>query len=207
MATYPNFSLAFGDALFTPATTAYSGTTGTSVRGNISWYADASQWSGGMGSGPSFTTNYNLLLQQDTYINPGTRFVILNNLALGSSYQIQIWVNQVSGLNSTFTAGNTVTLNSAGGPNNLGEYVLGTFVADSSTESITYSSVGYGVLNAVQLRNIPALPPVFQNPGVPLGVIDTVGISFSYQIPASNNPTSYGATNLPPGLSVIPAPD
>src|SRR5947199_5981821 len=30
----------------------------------------------------------------------------------------------------------------------------------------------------------------------------TAGVAFSYQIAATNNPTSYNATGLPPGLSV-----
>jgi hypothetical protein len=33
----------------------------------------------------------------------------------------------------------------------------------------------------------------------------TVSFAYSYQITASNNPTSYGATSLPPGLTVDPA--
>jgi Domain of unknown function (DUF4082)/Bacterial Ig domain/Putative Ig domain len=36
----------------------------------------------------------------------------------------------------------------------------------------------------------------------PLTASGTVGVAFSYQITASNNPTSFNATGLPPGLSV-----
>ncbi|HWZ95946.1 MAG TPA: polysaccharide lyase family 7 protein [Opitutaceae bacterium] len=43
------------------------------------------------------------------------------------------------------------------------------------------------------------LPPVIKSPATASG---TVGAAFSYQIVASNSPTSYGATGLPAGLSV-----
>jgi len=44
----------------------------------------------------------------------------------------------------------------------------------------------------------------FPNPVMPLTAVGTNGVAFSYQIPATNNPTSFGATNLPLGLSVNP---
>src|SRR5213079_1356929 len=45
----------------------------------------------------------------------------------------------------------------------------------------------------------PPPPPVITSAGTATG---TVSVAFSYQIVASNCPTSYDATGLPPGLSV-----
>src|SRR4029434_3627969 len=42
-------------------------------------------------------------------------------------------------------------------------------------------------------------PPVITSPATATG---QVGVAFSYQITATNNPTSYNATGLPAGLSV-----
>jgi len=42
-------------------------------------------------------------------------------------------------------------------------------------------------------------PPAITSP---LTASGTVGVAFSYQITATNNPTSFTATGLPPGLSV-----
>lgn len=52
---------------------------------------------------------------------------------------------------------------------------------------------------AVPPPPLPSLPPVISSPATANG---TVGTAFSYQIAASNNPTSFDATGLPAGLSV-----
>jgi uncharacterized repeat protein (TIGR01451 family) len=49
------------------------------------------------------------------------------------------------------------------------------------------------------LRNLFLLPPIISSP---LAALATTGQSFTYQIVGSDGPTSYTATNLPPGLSV-----
>src|SRR5438045_1560790 len=46
---------------------------------------------------------------------------------------------------------------------------------------------------------IAAPKPVITSP---LTATGTVGVAFSYQITATNSPTSFGATGLPPGLTV-----
>ena len=59
-----------------------------------------------------------------------------------------------------------------------------------------------GQLGAFAYVNVsvnPAAGPVITSPG---SVSGTFGTSFNYGITASNSPTSYGASNLPPGLSV-----
>ena len=52
---------------------------------------------------------------------------------------------------------------------------------------------------ALKLVMTNPAPPVITSSGTASG---TVGSAFSYQITAANSPTSYGATNLPAGLSV-----
>jgi hypothetical protein len=59
-----------------------------------------------------------------------------------------------------------------------------------------------------QIQLTPTRPtPFFVNAGAPVISSDgtasgTVGVAFTYNITASNNPTSFGATGLPAGLSV-----
>src|SRR5947208_3415758 len=74
-------------------------------------------------------------------------------------------------------------------------------VATAGTVSVTVVNPGGsgGTSNAqtFTINNPP--PPVISSASTAIG---TVGIAFSYQIVASNCPTSYNATGLPSGLSV-----
>src|SRR5207248_1756351 len=74
-------------------------------------------------------------------------------------------------------------------------------VATAGTVSVTVVNPGGsgGTSNAqtFTINNPP--PPVISSAVTATG---TVGVAFSYQIVASNCPTSYNATGLPPGLSV-----
>lgn len=58
---------------------------------------------------------------------------------------------------------------------------------------------GTGVVNAMSLEEAQVLAPVVTST---TGASGTVGVPFSYQITASNNPVSFGAVGLPVGLSV-----
>ncbi len=55
----------------------------------------------------------------------------------------------------------------------------------------------------------PPPPPPPVDPNIPVVTADSVtaklGVAFSYQITATNTPTSFGASGLPSGLSVDPA--
>jgi hypothetical protein len=62
-----------------------------------------------------------------------------------------------------------------------------------------------GVLNGIQivpLPSLPTLPPIITSS---LIVTGTVGKSFSYQIKAEGNPTSYETSGLPEGLVLAPS--
>lgn len=68
------------------------------------------------------------------------------------------------------------------------------------TSSVTISATNSGGSgNATLSITIAPIPPVITSATTASG---TVGAAFSYQITASNAPTSFGATGLPAGLSV-----
>src|SRR6202522_4515655 len=70
----------------------------------------------------------------------------------------------------------------------------------SGTSTVTLSATnGGGTGNATLTLTIAAAAPVITSATTANG---TVGTAFSYQITATNTPTSYGATGLPTGLSV-----
>src|SRR5438067_1194781 len=73
-------------------------------------------------------------------------------------------------------------------------------VATVGTASVTVvnPAPGGGTSNSVTFTINPP-PPVITSATTASG---TVGVAFSYQITATNNPTSYNATGLPAGLSV-----
>src|SRR5437773_5944620 len=108
------------------------------------------------------------------------------------SYQITASNEPIISYNATvLPAGlsvNTSTGLISGTPTTAGTY--------SVTISATNSN-GTGTATLTLTINPP--PPVITSPGTATG---TVGVAFSYQITATNNPTSYGASGLPPGLTV-----
>ena len=70
----------------------------------------------------------------------------------------------------------------------------------AGTSTVTLSATnGGGTGNATLTLTIAAGAPVITSATTASG---TVGSAFSYQITATNSPTSYGATGLPAGLSV-----
>jgi len=70
----------------------------------------------------------------------------------------------------------------------------------AGTQSITATDTATASINGTQSGitvNLP--PPAITSPTTVTGVVNQ---PFSYTITAANNPTSFSATNLPPGLSV-----
>src|SRR5438067_2512929 len=108
------------------------------------------------------------------------------------SYQITASNGPIISYNATGLPGglsvNTSTGLISGTPTTAGTY--------SVTISATNSS---GTGSATLTLTIKPPPPVITSATTASG---TVGIAFSYQITATNNPTSYNATGLPSGLSV-----
>jgi len=82
----------------------------------------------------------------------------------------------------------------------------GSLTAPANAGVYTYSSSVVFPSNTWNAQNYwtDVLFSAAQAPAItsPLTTSGTVGVAFSYQITASNNPTSFNATGLPPGLSV-----
>lgn len=104
------------------------------------------------GVGPATTTNY--------------MYLTLNNLTIGTQYLFQSWANESRGRldyrNETITA-NTfggsqsgeLAYNVGGGDGGKGSFVIGTFTADATTQTMLYSSIEFAQINAFQVRAVP----------------------------------------------------
>ncbi len=116
----------------------------------------------GMGAGTGLSANYQTLLGGCVYGSTNLNSITLNNLKIGGQYTIQLWINdsRSNGANSsnTVTGGNSVNLdynnkNAVGG---VGQYALGTFIADYPNLTFYLQSHQSGQFNALQLRSLPA---------------------------------------------------
>lgn len=91
---------------------------------------------------------------------PATLTLTLNGLTLGQQYLFQTWTNDSRSFGAnrsgSITAGNSVILdyNNTDASGGLGQFVIGTFIADATSQVITYES-NNSMINAVQLRAIP----------------------------------------------------
>ena len=153
--------------LFNPFVTDGSNTTFTS--GNFT-LASAAAVSGGSGFGSpqnpfnSLSTAYKTLLASAASTT-GTLNLTIGGLTLGQNYLVQLWVNYsdltspatetISAVNSTILQYNTTS--TVGG---VGQFVTGTFTANSSTELINLDNGAVPpsqatLLNAVQVRAVP----------------------------------------------------
>src|SRR5208282_5402718 len=130
-------------------------------------------------------------------INPGPPVITSATTAsgtVGSAFSYQI------------TASNTPTSYGATGlPAGLSVSSTSGLISGAPTTAGT-STVTLSATNSVGTGNA-TLTLTINNPGAPVitsasTASGTVGSAFSYQITASNTPTSYGATGLPAGLSV-----
>jgi hypothetical protein len=109
----------------------------------------------------------------------GTNFVSSSKVNWNGSPLTTVFVSATR-LTATVPAGNVATVGTA------------------SITVVTSSGPNAGTSNAQTFRINPP-PPVITSPSSANG---TVGLAFSYQIAATNNPTSFNATGLPPGLTV-----
>lgn len=106
--------------------------------------------------------NYNHLLHTAMFNwNSGSSSLTVswNNLTVGNAYLVQAWLNDgrsgQSG-SSTFTGGLNTSASVAIGNGSPGQYIIGTFVADSDAQSFTMSP---GImLNLLQVRDLTMVP-------------------------------------------------
>jgi len=108
----------------------------------------------------------------------------MSALVTGQTYQFQWWSN-VSGNATNFvttaTAGGAVSLssNTGGATGGLGQYAIGTFVADATTQVITFSRTTVAEdIAGFQLRQIASASAV-PEPGSALVGMMTLGVCFS----------------------------
>jgi hypothetical protein len=113
-------------------------------------------------AGTGGPASYNNLLNQLAYVyntpTSGSMGVSVGGLTNGAQYLIQFWVNDSRGggpaTRTTLVDGNTLKLNTTGTAGGLGQYITGTFTADSTTQSFQVTggvgSVAYA--NAMQVR-------------------------------------------------------
>jgi hypothetical protein len=177
-----------GEVSFTPTTT----TNGTTADGNLTVAGFTSR---GATTFSSFSTPF--LNLQANYKNDlsGAAFetagaictLTLNNLSVGTNYALQVWIGDprgsagntnryatiASGANSVDLLYNTTEV--AGG---LGQYVVGTFTADATSQSFTIqgkvisgqTGTANSQINCFQLRDlspVPAATPAFNPPTGP----------------------------------------
>ena len=145
----------------------------------------------------------------------------LSGLTVGRHYRAQFWVfddrwikNYTETITSVESDTNVPTmarLNGIDGTVNAvgGTFVIGSFTADSSLQTFTVKDTtpgGSGAqLNGFQLRDVTGLQVAPSSPTSPVrafGTAGTAGSAFSYRISCFSNGTNYGATGLPPGLSL-----
>jgi hypothetical protein len=110
------------------------------------------------------------------------------------SYQIAASNNPTSFNATGLPAGLSVTTTTgliSGTPTAAGSFNV-------TISAINAAGTGSATL-ALTIAQAQQQPPVITSP---LTATGTFGVAFSYQITASNNPTSFNATGLPPGLSV-----
>jgi fibronectin-binding autotransporter adhesin len=113
----------------------------------------------------SLSTAYKGLVLGAVYANTSgtTGTMTLQGLTVGTTYQVQVWASDprsgttVNRSTLLTSGGNTVTLdynvgNVGGG---VGQWVIGTFTADATTESFTASTGTANQINAIQLRTAP----------------------------------------------------
>ena len=187
-----------------------SGSTWGSV--SLSGFGTDNQTAFGSGSGSPWSTlsaAYKTALAGGAYGGVSAGTVTLNGLTSGHPYSVQIWANDNRGGGEATrsetagsTGGNTVTLayeaNQAAGGGGVGQYVIGTFVANSTSQSFTLtpSASGSVQLNAINVRDnwvYAYTPTAFTATRVNLAKYQPVitdSVNSSQTAPANGLPTS-----------------
>ncbi len=149
-----NYSVNFGPDTLANIMTGYTGALQNFALGASS-----------LNSSPSYQAILNGAAFDDNGQNTnGTMALTLGGLATGQEYSFQFFVDDSRGPNgrqetlqdnSGGTASASVLYNEAGGPGNVGQYIIGTFVADGSTEVINLASGQSAQVNAFVLAAVP----------------------------------------------------
>ena len=163
----------------------------------------------GFGSPNTADSNYNMLLQYGRFSNEGSTPATFSwsGMTPGNTYLIQLWVNDGRDIgqsrSETVTGGDSTSAPLSYGSDGTGpgQYIIGTFVADSSgsqTLILTPFSSGPNpepLINLFQVRDITPKPNVtWQSPVTISGASDvsTLGTYFGSWAPQDD-----GANNFP----------
>jgi hypothetical protein len=122
----------------------------------------------GMGVGTGLSANYQTLLGGCVYGGTALNSVTLRNLTIGNRYWVQLWINdsRSNGANSSNTVSTfgsspvTLDYNHTEAAGGRGQFAVGTFIADGTTQLIELKSNQSGQFNALQVRRLPALTNV-----------------------------------------------
>jgi MYXO-CTERM domain-containing protein len=114
--------------------------------------------------------------------NPAPMFTLtLTGLTINNTYKFQVWRNEsvIDGANrqGDVVAGNSVTLdqNSTEAAGGVGQFVVGTFVADATTQAIAFSGGNViNLANAYQLRDVTVVVP--EPTGALLALLGLIGL-------------------------------
>jgi T5SS/PEP-CTERM-associated repeat protein/autotransporter-associated beta strand protein len=103
----------------------------------------------------SLTSAYQALVRSGVAPSSLPLTLTISGLTDGANYEFQFWTNRSSGISSslTATAGNSVNLiaNTPGVEGSLGQYVIGTFAATGTTQTVDFSGSAPWI-NGLQLR-------------------------------------------------------
>jgi hypothetical protein len=110
--------------------------------------------------------NYNTLLNAAAFGNgAGPYTVSWNGMTTGDTYLVQFWVNDgrnstVNARSETLTGGANTSpaLAFGSGASGPGQYIIGTFVASSASESLTVNADVSAQFNLLQVRDITPVP-------------------------------------------------
>jgi hypothetical protein len=136
--------------------------------GNISY--DTNQLTSynavGVPTGTTFSNEYKALLSTVSYVSGASNYTMtLNNLTKDQTYQVQIWANYSNGttlvpaLILNGNAGKGLLAKDEGKTGSLGQYIVGTFTADGTSQSFTVTSTGTAYINGISLRAIAVPEP------------------------------------------------
>ena len=172
------------------------------------------------------STAYKATLAGSPYNSGATATVTLKNLTIGKQYAVQVWIEDAraepNNRSATLTSsgGNSVALdfNLTNADGGVGQYSIGTFVADAVTQTFTIVPAGTSKsaqLNALQVRDITPLNVTVTAPvngqafAVGSSVTATVAVAYgatNYQTVAfyTNGVSAWSTNNTSATLFTIP---
>jgi hypothetical protein len=124
---------------------------------------------GSFASPGTLDNNYNDLLTAGAFGNSSGAYTLSwNGMSVGNTYLVQLWVNDgrnsaVNARSETVTGGANTSLSLAygSGSSGPGQYVIGTFVANSSSETLTLTpgpAIPSAQFDLLQVRDVTPVP-------------------------------------------------